>query len=313
MATREITLYATGFGEDIGPFDITDNFNNIVALGITTQQILSTIILIVDNTADTIFLTSKGRCDNTLSVPINAIAPSPTVSPSVTSSPSVTPSVTPSISISPTVTPSVTITQSPTPSITVTPTRTPTTSTTPSVTPSISISRTPTVTPSQTPTVTPSTSVVGINSCTTFNSTNLYLKVNWFDSGSVSTPSGVYDRYGNYCGDDVFDYAYVTVEFYRNSALTIPVNLSNIRVRGLSDSGLGLQAVGLAADSGLATGILTNNQNSVTFQSIAYKSNSADLTQEDNCRTVNDYYGLRLTFGCSSISTVTVQQNNQIP
>jgi len=310
MATREITLYATGFGEDVGPFDITDNFNNIVALGITTQQILSTIILTVEDTADTLFLTSKGRCDNTLSVPINAIAPSPTVSPSITISPSVTPSVTPSITISPTVTPSVSITQSPTPSITVTPTKTPTTSVTPSVTPSISISATPSITPTQTPTVTPSTSVTGINSCATFTSTNLYLKVDWFDSGSVSTNSGVYDRYGSYCGDDVYSYAYVTVEFYRDSALTIPVNLSNIRVRGLSDSGLGLKQVGLSADSGLATGVLTNNQNSVTFQSIQYLLNYADVDQADNCRTVNLYSGLQLTFGCSSISTVTVQENN---
>jgi len=313
MATREITLYATGFGEDVGPFDITDNFNNIVALGITTQQILSSINLTVEDTADTIFLTSKGRCDNTLSVPINAIAPSPTVSPSITISPSATPSVTPSITISPTVTPSVSITQSPTPSITVTPTKTPTTSITPSVTPSISISRTPTVTPSQTPTVTPSTSVTGINSCATFTSTNLYLKVDWFSSGSVSTNSGVYDRYNNYCGDNVDDYAYVTVEFYRDSALTVPVNLSNIRVTGLSDNTIGLLAVGLSADSGLATGVLTNNQNSVTFQNILYQSYSPDVTQDDNCTSVTNFYGLRLTFGCSSVSTVTVQDINFIP
>jgi hypothetical protein len=206
----------------------------------------------------------------------------------------------------------VSITQSPTPSITVTPTKTPTTSITPSVTPSVSISRTPTVTPSQTPTITPSTSVTGINSCATFTSTNLYLNVNWSASGSVVSPSTVYDRYGNYCGDEEADYANVTVEFYRDFALTQPVNLSNIRVRGLSDAGLGGQQVGLNADSGLATGVLTNNQNSVTFEGILVSSLSRDVTQDDNCTSQTAFYGLRLTFGCSSISTVSVVQNNTI-
>jgi len=78
----------------------------------------------------------------------------------------------------------------------------------------------------------------------------------------------------------------------------------------LSDIGLGGRQVALSADSGLATGVLTNNQNSVTFQSILYESYSPDVTQDDNCTSVTNYYGLRLTFGCSSISTVTVQENN---
>jgi hypothetical protein len=86
------------------------------------------------------------------------VAPTPSVTPSITPTPSVTPSISPSISISPSVTP--------TPSISVsnTPTVTPSTSVsnTPTVTPSISVSNTPTVTPtaspSNTPTPTPSIS-----------------------------------------------------------------------------------------------------------------------------------------------------------
>ena len=162
MATREITLYATGFGAQVGPFDITDNYGNVVALGVTPAQILASINLTVDTLADTLFLKSIGRCDNTLQVTINAIAPSPTVSPSITVSPSVTPSITPSITISPSVTPSISVSVSNTPSITISPSRTPSTTVSPSATPSISVSRTPSVTPSRTPTVTPSSTPAGL-------------------------------------------------------------------------------------------------------------------------------------------------------
>jgi hypothetical protein len=162
MATREITLYATSFGADVGPMNITDNFGTMVATNVSPSQIINSINLTVDILADTIFLTSTGRCDNTFQVAINAIAPSPTVSPSITISPSVTPSVTPSISITPSVTPSVTISVSTTPSITISPTRTPSTTVSPSATPSISISRTPSITPSKTPSVTPSSTPAGL-------------------------------------------------------------------------------------------------------------------------------------------------------
>ena len=162
MATREITLYATSFGADIGPMNITDNFGTMVATDVSPSQIINSINLTVDVLADTIFLTSTGRCDNTFQVPINVIAPSPTATPSITVSPSVTPSVTPSITVTPSVTPSISISVSATPSVTISPTRTPSVTVTPSVTPSISISRTPSITPSKTPTVTPSATPTGI-------------------------------------------------------------------------------------------------------------------------------------------------------
>jgi len=170
MATREITLYATSFGADIGPMNITDNFGTMVATGISPSQIINSINLTVDVLADTIFLTSTGRCDNTFQVPINVIAPSPTVTPSITVSPSVTPSVTPSITTSPSVTPSISITVSTTPSITISPSRTPSTTVSPSATPSISVSRTPSLTPSLTPSVTPSSTPAGLY----YRVTNVY-------------------------------------------------------------------------------------------------------------------------------------------
>jgi hypothetical protein len=148
-----------------------------------------------------------------------------------------------------------------------------------------------------------------ITSCSDFTANNIYLKVNWFDSGSVSTNSGVFGNSG-YCGDNVDEYAYVTVEFYKNSALTIPFYLSNIRVLGQSSNSLGLQAVGLGANSGLSTGVLTNDQSSVTFQSILYESYLPDVDQSNNCSSTTVFAGIQLTFGCTSISSVTVQQNN---
>jgi hypothetical protein len=312
MATRDITLYATAFGEDIGPFDITDNLGNSIAIDITPQQILSTIILAVDTNADTIFLKSKGRCDNTLQVPINAIPPSPTVSPSITVSPSATPSVTPSISISPTRTPSVTVTRTPTLSISITPTKTPTVTTTPSVTPSTSISRTPSATPSITPTITPSTSVTGINSCFALGTTDVYLKVDWTNAGDEITSSGVFDRYGNYCGDNFTYLADVNISFFRDQALTIPVNISNIYFNYNISISLPDQGVSITYDSGLTSGILTNNQSSITFNNVIYQENYADTSQFDECTRVNVYYGMYLVVGCIPLDTISVEQNNTI-
>jgi hypothetical protein len=150
-----------------------------------------------------------------------------------------------------------------------------------------------------------------ITSCSDFTANNIYLKVNWSDSGSINTNSGATGNSG-YCGDATTYYAYVTVEFYKNSALTIPYYLSNIRVVGGSDAGLGQQAVGIGANAGLTGGILTNDQSSVTFQSIAYLEYTHDVDQANNCTNVTNNYGIQLTFGCSSISSVTVQQNNTI-
>lgn len=149
-----------------------------------------------------------------------------------------------------------------------------------------------------------------ITSCSDFTTNNIYLKVNWFDSGSISNNSGVYDINSNYCGDNVESYAYVNVEFYKNSALTIPYYLTDIRIAGGSSYSLGEKAVGIGANAGLTGNILTNNQNSVTFQSVLYNAYTPDLTQEGNCTSTTPTYGLQLTFGCSTISSVTVQQNN---
>ena len=181
MATREITLYATSFGADIGPMNITDNFGTMVATGVSPSQIINSINLTVDVLADTIFLTSTGRCDNTFQVPINVIAPSPTVTPSITVSPSVTPSVTPSITVSPSVTPSVSISVSTTPSITISPSRTPSTTVSPSATPSISVSRTPSLTPSLTPSVTPSSTPAGLY----YRVTNVYDGSTYYSISSI--------------------------------------------------------------------------------------------------------------------------------
>ena len=149
-----------------------------------------------------------------------------------------------------------------------------------------------------------------ITSCSDFTTNNIYLKVDWFDSGSVSTNSNTYDINNNYCGDNVDSFAYCTVSFYKNSALTIPYYLSNIRVRGVYNNALAEQGVGVDANAGLATGVLTSNQNSVTYQSIFYNGYYPDVTQDGYCTSVTVYGGLQLTFGCSSVSTVTVQQNN---
>jgi hypothetical protein len=150
-----------------------------------------------------------------------------------------------------------------------------------------------------------------ITSCSDFTANNIYLKVNWSASGSVSTNSGVYGNSG-YCGDNLDIYANVNVEFYKNSALTIPLYLNNIRIAGASDGGLGAQAVGIGANSGLTGGILTNDQSSVNFEGILYQSLSRDVDQANNCTNQTGNYGIQLTFGCSSISSVTVQQNNTI-
>jgi hypothetical protein len=148
-----------------------------------------------------------------------------------------------------------------------------------------------------------------ITSCSDFTTNNIYLKVNWFGSGSINTNSGATGNSG-YCGDATTYYAYVGVEFYKNSALTIPYYLTDIRISGLSTTSLGLKAIGIGANAGLTGGILTNNQSSVTFQSVAYLENTHDVDQANNCTNVTNNYGLQLTFGCSTISSVTVQENN---
>jgi len=139
----------------------------------------------------------------------------------------------------------------------------------------------------------------------------LYLKVDWYSSGSVSTNSGVYGNQG-YCGDNVDDYAYCVVSFYSDSGLTTSGNLSNIRIYGYGDNSLGLQAVGLTANASLSVGTLTSNQNSVTLGSIFYQGYYPDVTQDNNCTSNTVYAGLRIEIGCSSVSTVTVQQNNTL-
>ena len=79
----------------------------------------------------------------------NRVAPTPSVTPSITPTISVTPSITPTITNTPSVTPTISITPSPgasttpTPSITVTPTTTITPSVTPSITPTPSVAETP--------------------------------------------------------------------------------------------------------------------------------------------------------------------------
>jgi len=92
--------------------------------------------------------------------------------------------------------------------------------------------------------------------------------------------------------------------------LTTSVNISNIRFYGYGDNSLTQNTTTVTADAGLSTGILTNNQNSVTLHSILTQAYSPDVTQNDDCTAVTTYYGLRILVGCSSVSTITVQQNN---
>ena len=181
MITREITLNATSFGADIGPFNITDNLGNIVANSVTTSQIINSINLTVSIDADTLILSSIGRCDNVFQVSINAVAPSPTRTPSVTLSPSKTPSITPSITITPTSTPSITISNTPTPTLSVTPTRTPSNTTTPSPTRTPSVTTSISITPSKTPSLTPSAT----SSSPCFTAVNEYLYSDYYSLSSI--------------------------------------------------------------------------------------------------------------------------------
>jgi hypothetical protein len=41
MATRVITLIATGVGIDAGPFNVIDNLSNLIATNITRIQLLA--------------------------------------------------------------------------------------------------------------------------------------------------------------------------------------------------------------------------------------------------------------------------------
>jgi hypothetical protein len=120
----------------------------------------------------------------------------------------------------------------------------------------------------------------------------------------------VYDINSNYCGDNVDYLASVTVEFFSNSSLTTPINLNNIRIAGASVTGV-QQDVSLVANAGITGGVLTSNQNSIVLTNVVYQTYNPDLTQEGNCTSTTTDYKLNLIFGCSSVSTVTVQQNNK--
>ena len=317
MAFRTVTVVATSIGGQAGPFNITDDLGNTVATNVSQAQILAGVSFLVDTLANTLFLTSTGRCDNTTSVVIQSVQPSPTptatVSISATATPTPTPTVTktPSISISisttPTVTPSISVTPTRTPSISITPTNTASPSTTP--TPTSTPTNTPTNTP--TPTVTPSTSpITGIVSCAQLAGTNVYLKATWTGAGSSSNYSAIFDGNGYYCGDEFLSFASVTIEFFSDSALTTPVSLSNIYIFGQEDNTLASQAFIVSANPSLNVGTLTSGQTSIVLPEFLYYNQYPDLTQNETCTNVNVYYGLNLQIGCSDVSTVTVQQNN---
>lgn len=205
MALRTVTVVATSIGGQAGPFNITDDLGNTVATNVTQAQILAGISFSVDVLANTLFLTSTGRCDNTTPVVIQSVQPSPTptatISISATATPTPTPTIssTPSISVSisttPTVTPSISLTPTRTPSISITPSSTATPTTTPTPT------ATPTATPTNTPTITPSpssTSPGNINGFLSKSPSNAPGTLRLIVNGSIEVELGSNGATGQY-------------------------------------------------------------------------------------------------------------------
>jgi hypothetical protein len=179
MANKSVLVTVTSLGRDAGPFDIYDNFNNLVANDVSRSSLLNGVIVNVDESVTSLKIQSEGVCINYEIVNIVELTPTNTETPThtptrtQTPTPSITESQTPTPTPTTTTTPTETQTQTPTPTttttLTATPTQTPTGTSTP--TPSITTTQTSTNTPTPTNTLTatPTNTQTGTNTPTPTN------------------------------------------------------------------------------------------------------------------------------------------------
>lgn len=163
MANKSVLVTVTSLGRDAGPFDIYDNFNNLVANDVSRSSLLNGVVVSVDESVTSLKIQNDGVCINYEIVniveltPTNTETPTQTPTRTQTPTPSITESQTPTPTPTTTTTLTATPTQTPTPTttttLTATPTQTPTGTSTP--TPSITATQTATNTPTQTATNTP--------------------------------------------------------------------------------------------------------------------------------------------------------------
>ena len=60
--SKTITIKLTKTGPNSGPFTITDAYGNVIASGVTLEQVSTGISYIVDDDVNLITITSEGKC-----------------------------------------------------------------------------------------------------------------------------------------------------------------------------------------------------------------------------------------------------------
>lgn len=84
MATKTFLLKGTTIGSQVGPFDIKDSLGNVLASGVTREEIIAGYQLSIDDTATSITLESTGTCSTTAVVPLSFATTTTTTTTSTT-------------------------------------------------------------------------------------------------------------------------------------------------------------------------------------------------------------------------------------
>lgn len=77
MATKTYVIKATSIGTKAGPFDITDNNGNVIASGVTRDQILAGFEVSIDDSTTSVTLTSTGECVTSNTIPVEGTVTNP--------------------------------------------------------------------------------------------------------------------------------------------------------------------------------------------------------------------------------------------
>ena len=59
----------------VGPFDITDQYNNSIATNVSIYSLISGVVYDVDDSVSVVILTSTGICKQSISMEVSTITP----------------------------------------------------------------------------------------------------------------------------------------------------------------------------------------------------------------------------------------------
>lgn len=92
---KSVYVKLVTFGQDSGPFNITNNAGETVATGVTKIDLANGVSYTMADGASSVTINSTGTCTNGITIPVTYVPPAPTPTPTPTPTPSPTPTPTP--------------------------------------------------------------------------------------------------------------------------------------------------------------------------------------------------------------------------